>query len=141
MDSGQNVLRPMLQKFLKYKFTITVDKSGRFRWLQAMSNFGAMPKLPNFWRLTHFRNLNRMRIYQAWPLAIAGPTDFSQLMFGQEEYDEEFLLLPFHNVHPAQGEHPYKDYCIRGAEDIGDLKYEFEDEGCYLLSNCAELYP
>jgi hypothetical protein len=86
-----------------------------------MSNFGAMPKLPNFWRLTNFRNLNRMRIYNAWALTIAGPTDFSQLIKPQEESDDDFLLLPFDAVHPAQGEHPIPDLCLRQTEDIGHL--------------------
>jgi hypothetical protein len=122
MDSGQNVLRPMFQKFLKFKLAITVDKSGRFRWLQAMSSFGAVPKLPNFWRLTNFRNLNRLRIYNAWALSIAGPVDFSQLIKGQEESDEEFLLMPFDVVHPAQiSEHPEQDLCVRRADTIEDL--------------------
>ena len=82
-DAGVNLLRPVFQKFLRYKLAITVDKSGRHRWLQGMCFFANMPRLPNLWRITNFRNTNRMRIYNDYAIAIAGPIDFRQLIVGQ----------------------------------------------------------
>lgn len=78
-----NLLRPIFDKFLKYKLVIPVDKTVRYRWLQGMCFFGNIPKLSNMGRITNYRNLNRMRLYDSYAINIAGPIDFRQLLVGQ----------------------------------------------------------
>lgn len=82
-DAGMNLLRPIFDKFRKYKLFLPVDKTFRYRWLQGMCVFGNMPKYENMWKITNFKNLNRMQIYRAYAISIAGPIDFRQLLQGQ----------------------------------------------------------
>ena len=44
-DAGMNMLRPVFDKFLKYKIVIAADKMFRYRWLQGMCFFGNVPKV------------------------------------------------------------------------------------------------
>jgi mannosyltransferase OCH1-like enzyme len=81
-DAGMNILRPIFDSFLTYKIAIAVDKMFRYRWLQGMCFFANAPKIENMWRVTDFRNLNRMRIYNSYASAIAGPIDFRQFLIG-----------------------------------------------------------
>ena len=78
-----NFLRPIFDKFLKYKLALAADKTFRYRWEQGMCFFSNMPRYENLWRITNFRNINRMRIYDNYAMAVAGPNDFSQLLVGQ----------------------------------------------------------
>lgn len=64
-----------------------------------------------------------MRIYHNYAMIIAGPIDFRNLVIGQEEYDPEFLMIPYEAIYPAQTEHPLKDLCLRSKEEIGNQKY------------------
>ena len=80
-------LKPVLDDFRKYKLALATDKTIRHRWLQGMCFFGNMKEYPPLWRITSFKNLNRMRIYNSDPMDIAGPIDFRQLIIGKEEYD------------------------------------------------------
>jgi hypothetical protein len=83
-DAGMNMLRPIFDKFTKYKLVIAFDKTFRYRWLQGMCFFGNMPRYENMLRITNFRNTNRMRIYDRNAFFIAGPVDFRQLLIGDE---------------------------------------------------------
>ena len=83
-DAGMNMLRPILDKFLKYKLVLPVDRIFKYRYLQGMCFFGNAPKYENLMRINSYQNINRMRIYQKDPLTIAGPVDFRQLLIGQE---------------------------------------------------------
>jgi hypothetical protein len=83
-DAGMNLLRPVFDKFLKYKLVLPVDRLFKYRYLQGMCFFANAPKYENLMRINSFRNLNRMRIYQTDALTIAGPVDFRQLLVGQE---------------------------------------------------------
>ena len=119
-DAGMDLLRPVFDKFLTYKIAITVDKTFRYRWLQGMCFFANMPKLPHLWRITNFRNTNRMRIYHQYAMVIAGPIDFRNFIIGQEEYDPDILTMSYENTYPAQWtEHPEKDLCLKNQKNIG----------------------
>ena len=82
-DAGMNFLRPIFDKFLKYKLVLPVDRIGKYRYLQGMCFFANIPKYENMLRINNYRNLNRMRIYITDALNIAGPVDFRQLLIGQ----------------------------------------------------------
>lgn len=43
-DAAMNFLRPIFDKFLKYKLVLPVDRVGRYRYLQGMCFFGNMPR-------------------------------------------------------------------------------------------------
>lgn len=90
-----NFLRPIFDKFLKYRLVLPVDKIGRYRYEQGMCFFANMPHYENMLRINNYRNLNRMRIYIRDALNIAGPIDFRQLLIGQDEFDKEILVLPY----------------------------------------------
>lgn len=106
-DAGMNFLRPILDKFLKFKLVLPVDRIFKYRYLQGMCFFGNIPKYENLMKITGYRNINRMRIYRVNPLLVAGPVDFRQLLQGQEEYDPDILLLPYETFYPGQvGQHP-----------------------------------
>jgi len=114
-----NLLRPIFDKFTKYKLVIPVDKTFRYRWLQGMCFFANAPSYPNMLRINNYRNLNRMRIYDNYASGIAGPIDFRQLLIGQEEYDPDVLTLSYETFYPAQvTEHPLKDLCTKREEDL-----------------------
>lgn len=78
-----NLLRPIFDDFTRYKLVIAADKTFRYRWLQGMCFFANVPNLENMFRITNYRNINRMRIYYNYALNIAGPIDFRQLLVGQ----------------------------------------------------------
>lgn len=101
-DAGMNLLRPVFDKFTRYKLVIPVDKTFRYRWLQGMCFFANQPGLDNMLRINNYRNLNRMRIYDSYASSIAGPIDFRQLLVGQEEYDRDVLTMPYDTFYPAQ---------------------------------------
>jgi len=83
-----------------------------------------------------------MRIYSNYASSIAGPIDFRQYIIGQEEYDPDILTMPYESLYPAQAaEHPNKDLCLKKKEEIGNLKYEIVENGCYLLPDCDKIYP
>ena len=114
-----NMLRPILDKFLKYKLVLPVDRAFRYRYLQGMCFFGNMPRYENMMRINRFQNLNRMRIYWSDPMVIAGPVDFRQLVVGQEEFDPEYLILPYETFYPGQvGQHPENDLCTKRKKNI-----------------------
>jgi hypothetical protein len=142
-DAGMNLLRPIFDKFRSYKIVIASDKTFRYRWLQGMCFFANVPKIENMWRITNYRNLNRMRIYLNYAPAIAGPIDFRQFLIGQEEYDKDVLCLPYESFYPAQvTEHPLKDLCTKQKQDLSaDDSYGIVENGWYLLLSCPELYP
>ena len=52
-----------------------------------MCFFGNAPKSDNLFRITNYPNINKMRIYADNALRIAGPIDFSQVLYGDEEND------------------------------------------------------
>ena len=113
-DAGMNLLRPIFDKFTRYKLVIPMDKTFRYRWLQGMCFFANKPGLENMLRINNYRNLNRMRIYDNYASSIAGPIDFRQLLVGQEEYDVDVLTMPYDSFYPAQvAEHPLKDLCTK----------------------------
>lgn len=113
-DAGMNLLRPVFDDFRKYKIVLPVDRTFRFRWLQGMCFFANAPKLPNMWRITNYRNLNRMKIYDNDAMKIAGPVDFRQFVNGYEEYDPEYLLMPYETFYPGQiTQHPENDRCTK----------------------------
>ena len=123
-DAGMNLLRPIFGKFLKYKLALGVDKTFRYRWEQGMCFFANMPRYDNLWRITNFRNINRMRIYDNYAMLVAGPIDFSQLLVGQEEYDPDIILLPYETFYPAQLiQHPLGDLCTKRFEELGQAEY------------------
>jgi hypothetical protein len=130
-----NVLRPIFHKFTKYRIAIAVDKTFRYRWLQGMCFFANAPKTINMWRITNYRNINRMRLYHPYASSIAGPIDFRQFIIGQEEYDPQTLCMPYETFYPAQvTEHPEKDRCTKRKEELGkDDKYVIVENGWYLL--------
>ena len=101
-DAGMNFLRPIFDKFLKYKLVLPVDRTGRYRYLQGMCFFANMKGYENMERINNYRNLNRMRIYIPDAMNIAGPVDFRQLLVGQEEYDSDVLILPYESFYPGQ---------------------------------------
>ena len=94
-DAGMNFLRPIFDRFLKYKLVLPVDRIGRYRYLQGMCFFANMKGYENMERINNYRNLNRMRIYIPDAMNIAGPVDFRHLIKGQEEFDPEYLILPY----------------------------------------------
>jgi len=137
-----NLLRPIFSKFLKYKLALAVDKTFRYRWEQGMCFFGNMPRYDNLWRITNFRNINRMRIYDNYAMIVAGPIDFNQLLVGQEEYDPDIILMPYETFYPAQLiQHPLGDMCTLRYEELKGAEYVVEEKGWYLLPNCSEIYP
>jgi hypothetical protein len=138
-DAGMNLLRPVFDKFLTYQIAIGADKTFRYRWLQGMCFFANAPKIENMWRITNYRNLNRMRIYHSHASAIAGPIDFRQFLIGQEEYHPDVLCIPYDKFYPAQvTEHPLKDLCTKREEELSEgEEFEIEENGWYLLSNCS----
>ena len=109
-----NFLRPVLEDFRKYKFVIATDKTLRHRYLQGMCFFGNEKGYQPMLRVTGFRNLNRMRIYQRDPMDIAGPVDFRQVMTGYEEYNPDILVMSYETFYPGQlGQHPAGDLCTK----------------------------
>ena len=82
-----NIFKPVFDYFLKYKLVIGAERTLRHRWNQGMCFFANTPKSPHLYRVTNFRNINRMRIYSELALNIAGPFDFRQVVNGEEEYD------------------------------------------------------
>ena len=82
-DAGMEILRPVFDKFLKYKVFITFTMQGWYRYIQGMCIFGNMPKSENMLRINNPRNLNRIRFYIKDAFAIAGPFDFRQYVDGQ----------------------------------------------------------
>ena len=83
-DAGMNLLRPIFDKFRKFKLVLPTDRLFNYRWLQGMCFFANMPKYENMLRINNYRNLNRMRIYDNDAMNIAGPIDFRQLLIGDE---------------------------------------------------------
>ncbi len=109
-----NLLRPIFDKFLKYKLMLPVDRIFKYRYLQGMCLFGNAPKFENILRVTRYQNLNRIRVYQADAMQIAGPVDWRQLLIGEEEFNPDFLLLPYETFYPGQvGQHPENDLCVK----------------------------
>lgn len=94
-DAAMNFLRPVFDHFRKYQLTLATDKTLRHRWLQGMCFFGNVKEYPPLGRINNYKHLNRMRIYTADPMDIAGPVDFRQLIIGAEEYDPESLILSY----------------------------------------------
>ena len=79
-----NFLRPIFDKFLKYKLVLPVDRIGKYRYLQGMCFFANTPKAPNIARINNFRNLNRMNIFSWYAISVAGPIDFRQFVLPEE---------------------------------------------------------
>lgn len=89
------------------------DRVGRYRFLQGMCFYGNMPRVENMRRINNFRNLNRMRIYTSDPFNIAGPVDWRQFIYRQEEYDPQVLFVPYERFNPSpMGMHPVADLCV-----------------------------
>ena len=113
-DAAMHLLRPVFDDFRKYNMVVATDKTLRHRWLQGMCFFANVKEYAPLWRITNFKNLNRMRIYDYDPMDIAGPIDFRQLVSGRDEYDPNVLILSYESFYPAQlTQHPARDMCVR----------------------------
>lgn len=118
-DAGMNLFKPVFNQFLKYKLVIGAERSLRHRWNQGMCFFGNAPKVDNLWRITGYRNVNRMQIYSDVALNIAGPFDFRQVVNGMEEYSPDILMLPFEIFYPGQIDRPpFDDLCTVYKKDL-----------------------
>ena len=112
-DAGVQFLKPILDKFLKFKLAIPTDRGNRYRWLQGMCFFANMPGYDNLLRINNYRNLNRMRIYDNDAMMVAGPIDFRQLLISEEEYDIDVLVMPYDSFYPGQtNQHIENDRCV-----------------------------
>jgi hypothetical protein len=58
--------------------------------------------------------MNRMRIYERIAIFIAGPFDFGRIIYGNEEFAPEVLVIHMEYFSPGQeNQPPYGDMCVK----------------------------
>lgn len=83
-DAGMNLFKNVFDNFVKYKLVIGSEATFAHRWDQGMCFYANEPKSENMYRVSNYRNVNRMRYYHQWAVTIAGPIDFRQVVIGDE---------------------------------------------------------
>lgn len=83
-DAGMNLFKPVFDHFTRYKLVIGGEVTIGYRWNQGMCFFANEAKSEHMYRVSNFRNVNRMRYYHYWAVNIAGPIDFRQVIAGPE---------------------------------------------------------
>ena len=117
-DSGLNMFKPIFDQFTRYRLVLGAGWTGQNRWSQAMCFFANEPFSENMLRVSNYRNVNRMQMYHRNALYIAGPTDFRQVLQGEEEYSSDILLMHIEYFYPAEKERVYPDYCLKRKEEV-----------------------
>lgn len=137
-----NLFRPVFDQFLRYKLVIGGEVTIGFRWNQGMCFFGNQPRSEHLYRVSNYRNINRMRYYHYWAVTIAGPIDFRQVLAGDQEQDPRILIVHFEYFYPGQASHPYGDQCLKRKHEIqkGEV-YEFQYKGWVKIPECQKNYP
>lgn len=137
-DAGMNLFKNVFDHFTRYELVIGSEATFAHRWDQGMCFFANKPHSENIYRVSNYRNVNRMRFYHQWAVTIAGPIDFRQVIYGDEEAHPNILMIHFEYYYPAQASHyPYGDRCLKKVEDVKEgEEYLFEYKGYVFLPDC-----
>lgn len=84
-----------------------------------MGFFANIPLSKNIERLSNIKNVNRFRVYGHDALVIAGPINYRQMIFRDEEQNSNILVNHYEYFFAGQlTRFPYVDLCVKHKEDV-----------------------